>query len=570
MPENYAVNRAFYDGLWSESQLKRPERFNTWPLISGLLPFARERLEIGPGLRPRLPISGTCFVDISPPAIDQLSQHGGIAINAGITDLPFKDGKFDLVCALDVIEHVEDDRQVFSEVSRVLTEGGFFVFSVPLHARFWTEFDGLAGHVRRYDPADLSALLAAHDLVLESSAAYGMQPANHRLVDFGLWCLKNRRREAMWCYNRILMPLGMYFQKRLKFVPGLIDAPGVDEIVLLCRKQSAVPSENETATPATRPMTIVPRPARPLFSFYNLAQLGFFIFGIPRHCFGSVDVTNQCNLRCDHCYFFEQEHAVQWSLEQWRAHFERMKADGFHFYQCTWVGGEPLLRPEIIELGKRYFKYNTVTTNGSIALPDWKDVSWYISVDGGRRHHEQMRNTPGLFETIRQTIARSNGLKITIAYCITSRNYDDISASLEEWHRNPKVRNMVFSFITPIRGQDDSLWLEWKQKDRILDLLKAKKRIYGDFIVNTERALSLMKSDRTRSVTDRCPFAEKSFALGPAGVAKEPCMLGPKADCDRCGCVVPYYLRSLTDRRLVVRELFSKLTTKVGAFFHNS
>lgn len=310
----------------------------------------------------------------------------------------------------------------------------------------------------------------------------------------------------------------------------------------------------------------VPRPPKPLVSLYNLARFGFFLFGIPEQSFGSVDVTNQCNLRCDHCYFFEQDHEAQWSLEQWRERFERMKAEGFRFFQCTWVGGEPLLRPEIIELGRSYFKYNTVTTNGSLPLPDWKDVSWYISVDGGREQHERMRNTPGLYDTIKQTIARSDGLKITIASCITRENCAGVSASLEEWSGNPKVRNLVFSFFTPVRGLDDSLWLGWDEKDRILDLLIEKKQIYGDFIVNSERALRLMKSDRARSVTDHCPFAEKSFALGPAGVMKAPCMLGPKADCDRCGCVVPFYLTSLTDRKLVIGDLASTLRTNFTKF----
>jgi hypothetical protein len=123
---------------------------------------------------------------------------------------------------------------------------------------------------------------------------------------------------------------------------------------------------------------------------------------------------------------------------------------------------------------------------------------------------------------------------------------------------------MVFSFFTPVRGIDDSMWRGWDEKDRILDLLIEKKKVYADFIVNTGRALNLMKSDRARTVTGRCPFAEKSFALGPEGTQKKPCMLGPKADCDRCGCVVPFYLRSLTDRKLVVRDL---LMTAVQSIF---
>lgn len=294
---------------------------------------------------------------------------------------------------------------------------------------------------------------------------------------------------------------------------------------------------------------------RRFFKPYTFAQLYFFVFGIPNNSFGSVDVTGDCNLRCGHCYFFEQEHQPELSLDQWKSKFERRKADGFNFYQCTWVGGEPLLRQPLIELGRSYFKYNTVTTNGSLPLPDWKDVSWYISVDGGRQTHDTLRNMPGLFDTIRRTIDQTDGLKITIAYCITSANISEIDAALEEWSKNPKVRNMLFSFYTPIRGLDDDLWLDWDKKDRIINAIIGKKAEFGDFIINTERSLRLMKSNIAKTVTDNCPFAANSFAFDPAGNLKNPCMMGPKADCSRCGCVVPFYLKSLTDRRLVVGEM---------------
>jgi len=237
MQDINTVNRDFYDRLWTDSQLKRPDKLNTWPLISELLPHAASRLEIGPGLRPRLPIKDTCFLDISPPVVEKLTTCGGIAVTGEITNLPYSSSKFELVCAFDVIEHVVDDRRVFGEVSRVLKEGGILVFSVPIHERLWTRFDELVGHVRRYEPAELSALLAENNLVLERSAVYGMQPAAPILLNFGMWWLKHRRREAMWWYNRVLMPVGMFFQKKLKFINGLNAAAGADEIVLVCRKR---------------------------------------------------------------------------------------------------------------------------------------------------------------------------------------------------------------------------------------------------------------------------------------------------------------------------------------------
>jgi SAM-dependent methyltransferase len=231
-----AINRRFYDALWRKSRLERPDGFNTWPLVSGLIGFAPERLEIGPGLRPRLPIAGTHFLDISPPAIERLRARGGLAVPGDIGALPFGDREFDLVCAFDVIEHVEDDRRVFGELSRVLKDDGLLIFSVPLHADLWTEFDDWVGHVRRYDPPDLLAIMAGNQLALERSAAFGMQPTNPRLVKYGMWWLEHHRTWAMFWYNWVSMPLAMLFQKRLELVSGLIDTAGVDELVLVCRR----------------------------------------------------------------------------------------------------------------------------------------------------------------------------------------------------------------------------------------------------------------------------------------------------------------------------------------------
>ncbi len=240
MHDSTAINRHFYDALWSGTELTRPDCFNTWPLISGLLRLSPRRLELGPGLRPRLPLLGSYFIDLSPPVITQLTAHGAIAAAADCVGLPFKDNKFELVCAFDLLEHADDDRQILEEVSRVLKEDGVFIFSVPLHARLWTKFDDLVGHVRRYDPDDLTGMLAMYGLVLKKSAVYGMQPSSPSLVNFGLWWLENFRKEALWCYNRLLMPLGLFFQKKLEFVDGLISAADADEIVLVCRKQTGV------------------------------------------------------------------------------------------------------------------------------------------------------------------------------------------------------------------------------------------------------------------------------------------------------------------------------------------
>src|SRR5437879_10938794 len=79
------VNRHFYNALWSDARLIEPERFNTWPLVRSLLAPAQRRLEVAPGLRPRLPIEDTQFVDISAAALGKLRARGGSGTVGSIT-----------------------------------------------------------------------------------------------------------------------------------------------------------------------------------------------------------------------------------------------------------------------------------------------------------------------------------------------------------------------------------------------------------------------------------------------------------------------------------------------------
>ena len=229
------ANRSFYEPLWADSRLLAPEGFNTWPLVRSLLAPGQRRLEVAPGLRPRLPLAGTRFADMSPAAVAKLKARGADAQTALISALPFADASFDLVCALDIIEHVADDEGALSELTRVAAPGAVLLLSAPLHAAHWSAFDELVGHFRRYEPAALRALLAGHGIAIEQSAVYGMRPKASSLLDFGMWALTHRRRKAMWFYNHLLMPLGMHLQKPLLFSPGMAEADGIDELLLVCR-----------------------------------------------------------------------------------------------------------------------------------------------------------------------------------------------------------------------------------------------------------------------------------------------------------------------------------------------
>ncbi|VAW27356.1 Glycosyltransferase, partial [hydrothermal vent metagenome] len=53
-------------------------------------------------------------------------------IKLDVHDIPFEEGKFDVVFCNHVMEHVNDDKKAMSEIYRVLKPGGFAILQVPL------------------------------------------------------------------------------------------------------------------------------------------------------------------------------------------------------------------------------------------------------------------------------------------------------------------------------------------------------------------------------------------------------------------------------------------------------
>lgn len=234
--QQLAVNARFYNALWQGALLVEPQHFNTWPLVSSLLQPGQRRLEVAPGLRPRLPLEETQFVDISAPALAKLTARGAATSEAPIHTLPFADASFDLLCALDIIEHVEDDDGAMAELARVAASGATLLISTPLHPALWTDFDDFVGHRRRYELPQFLALLRRHGFEVERSAAFGMKPKSSVLVSIGMWFLRNKPKQAMKWYNRVL-PYTARRQAPLQLQQGLLDGDSVGEVLLVCRRR---------------------------------------------------------------------------------------------------------------------------------------------------------------------------------------------------------------------------------------------------------------------------------------------------------------------------------------------
>ena len=135
----------------------------------------RRILDIGCGTGMNLTMLGefgTQFgIDFSADALRLCRRRHPCRLARGdATGLPFPNRSFDLVTALDVIEHLDDDRAAFREIARVLSPGGLAVVFVPTFMFLWGVQDDVSLHKRRYRLPELRRLLTEAGLRVERSS----------------------------------------------------------------------------------------------------------------------------------------------------------------------------------------------------------------------------------------------------------------------------------------------------------------------------------------------------------------------------------------------------------------
>lgn len=174
---------AFFAGL-AEAEARNfwfrgRNRLILWALRK-YAPTMRSMLEVGcgtafvlAGVREKFPsasLSGSeIFIDGLAYASERLPEADLMQMDA--RDIPFVD-EFDVVGAFDVLEHIEEDATVLSQIFQSLKPGGTMMIAVPQHAWLWSQADVHAHHVRRYARGELEAKVAAAGFSILRSTSF--------------------------------------------------------------------------------------------------------------------------------------------------------------------------------------------------------------------------------------------------------------------------------------------------------------------------------------------------------------------------------------------------------------
>lgn len=95
-------------------------------------------------------------LDFSPDALSYCQSRQLQELICGNAEiLPIQSGSYDVILTLDIIEHLDNDRQALSEIFRALKPGGTLIIFVPAFQFLWSFQDEISHHKRRYTIGEL-------------------------------------------------------------------------------------------------------------------------------------------------------------------------------------------------------------------------------------------------------------------------------------------------------------------------------------------------------------------------------------------------------------------------------
>lgn len=167
----------------------------------------------------------------------------GVGLARAVAEkLPLQSERVDVLCSLDVVEHLDDDVLALREYLRVLRPGGRLVVTVPAYRWAWSAHDVDLGHRRRYTRPQLESVAVAAGFEVLTSRYF-----HAWLVPIALLLRKTPLRALVADKPAESVSMGGALQNavghRLAAVDRSVELPFGLSILLVARRPRRVPAE---------------------------------------------------------------------------------------------------------------------------------------------------------------------------------------------------------------------------------------------------------------------------------------------------------------------------------------
>ena len=109
-----------------------------------------------------------------------------------------------------------------------------------------------------------------------------------------------------------------------------------------------------------------------------------------------INITNRCTLKCKHCFVYRDgtpntSAPKEMSTDVMIKEIKKYRGK-YGIMRMVWMGGEPLLRKDVLKEGVKLFPQNTITTNGTLPLLNLgSEIKWVVSLDGPEDINDEIR-----------------------------------------------------------------------------------------------------------------------------------------------------------------------------------
>lgn len=150
-------------------------------------------------------------------------------------EVPFADERYDLICLLDVLEHVAEDVAALAQLAQRLRPGGRILVTVPAYGWLWSAHDEAHHHLRRYTASGLRQRAEVAGLVVQRAGYFNalLLPAIAAVRLLGRWCGKNGASDAALPPPPVNAALQALFALERHVVPRCLFPAGTSVLAVL-------------------------------------------------------------------------------------------------------------------------------------------------------------------------------------------------------------------------------------------------------------------------------------------------------------------------------------------------
>lgn len=269
-----------------------------------------------------------------------------------------------------------------------------------------------------------------------------------------------------------------------------------------------------------------------------------------------VNITNRCTLRCKHCFVFREGNPNkptknnEMPAEVMLNKIKKYKRK-YGIYSMLWMGGEPLLRKDVLKPGIKIFPRNVVTTNGTLPLINLgSSTIWVISLDGPEEMNDEIRGKGSFKKVISNLLNLPDDFTgdLQSQCAVTKKNEDCIEELVKFLMKETPIRGLTFSFYVPRKNDTSEFtWKSLKERDYAVKKAHKLKNQYPKFILNNEFAFELLLSQNALSETNNCPMKKYLLPLylGDKGFEIPFCCHGNDVNCDMCGSFGVFHMAAV-------------------------